>query len=222
MGKQKSKKETNETRTPEQEERLASEKAIIDEFSSVTYELQERLTARKTRTVRTKRNRNKVLNLIATGACSTVTQALKQAKISSGAFYLWKAEDATLEEDLRKAFEVSADPLKSVAYDHALNGWMEEVFQGGKSVGFKRCYDHSLLLKVIEMRDKSSRSGVEEAIVSLADELKLARKRTQARELVKVEGEKVIKEKEEAPHEEQEKPQEQVSTEAVQPAIDNV
>lgn len=137
---------------------------------------------KQVRTNRTKENRDKVLTMLSTAEAVTCSDAAKMAGMSIRSFYDWREADPEFDAEVRKAMQAGADPLKKVAYSHAKDGWDEPVYFMGKVVGTIRKFDHGLLTRVIEMREPKSKANLADELISLADELKAARERAEAKD----------------------------------------
>ena len=94
------------------------------------------------------------------------TSAARAAGVTLTEFNKWiersRARDLSDEpwiweiaEVVDEALESQGGVLEDVAWDHAVNGTDDPVFHMGEVVGHKKKFDHNLLMRLLQRRDKS-------------------------------------------------------------------
>lgn len=78
-----------------------------------------------------------------------VTYAARAARISRAIVYHWRDTDPRFEVRFQVASEEVADLLETEARRRALDGWEEEVYQGGVLVGTVRKYSRQMLILLL-------------------------------------------------------------------------
>lgn len=92
-----------------------------------------------------------------TGSFAEATRAAfpHNPKGQRNAVRRWIACDPAFAENMEAGRLEFVGRLETVVAGHALFGWDEPVFQGGAVVGTKKCWDHKLMLRVLQKHDKS-------------------------------------------------------------------
>jgi len=97
------------------------------------------------RTIRTKKNRDKLLAAVEEHA-GHVTRACRAAKLSRTAVWEWASADEDFKAALDAAIDRGADLLEEEAIRRAREGTKKPVYQGGKLVGYVQEYSDTLLM----------------------------------------------------------------------------
>lgn len=88
--------------------------------------------------------------LAAFGACSSVIQAARWAKISRNAHYNWMKDDPTYPDRFREAEKKAARSLEDEAVRRAHQGLRKAIFYKGKIVGWETEYSDMLMLALLK------------------------------------------------------------------------
>lgn len=119
----------------------------------------------------------------------TMVEAAEEAGVHVRTVYDHKTADPDFAALVEMANEIGCEAnLVPVAINRARDGWDEPVFHQGEECGTIRRFDNGLLWKIIQAKSKAYRAalprGVDlgESILSLAEELKLARQRSGVKE----------------------------------------
>ena len=105
----------------------------------------------------TKRMRETFLEALAAGW--SVTHAAERAGKTRQRFYDLADRDPEFDELMHDAIEAGTEVLIDEARRRAVDGWEEEVYQGGELVGTVRRYDSKLLQFLIGARRPEYRQG---------------------------------------------------------------
>lgn len=106
----------------------------------------------------TAKMRETFLEALASGF--SVTHAADCAGRHRRRFYQLAADDEEFAEVMADAIEAGTEVLIDEARRRAVEGWAEEVYQGGELVGTVRRYDSRLLQFLIAARRPEYRQGV--------------------------------------------------------------
>ncbi len=104
-----------------------------------------------------------------------VRDACARVQISSTSAYRMRRRSAAFERAWERAIARAVPTLEQAAYERAVIGWDEPVYQGGKLVGARRRYSDSLLRLLIQRGDlrAAQRSGTgksEAELIAIARE----------------------------------------------------
>jgi hypothetical protein len=103
-----------------------------------------------------------------------VRDACARSGISNTSAYRMKKRSAEFSEAWERALKEAMPTIEQAAYDRAVLGWDEPVFQGGRQVGVKKRYSDSLLRLLLQREaggtggSRSARPGDQKALVAEA------------------------------------------------------
>lgn len=101
----------------------------------------------------------------------TVAAACRAAGMSSSAAYYLRSQSSRFARAWEKALRDEAPPsVLEVAFERAVNGWVEPVFAGGKIVGERRRYSDGLLRDLLRLEAKAAEAAAAAAAEKFEEE----------------------------------------------------
>ena len=85
-----------------------------------------------------------------------VKRAAAKAGIHRNTAYAAAQRDPDFKDEWDEAVQEGVTRGYDVAWDHAVNGWPEPVYQNGKMVGTILKYDHRLLMELMRSHDRDT------------------------------------------------------------------
>lgn len=91
--------------------------------------------------------------------CGSVTDVCARLGMSTTSAYRLRSVSVTFAEQWDKAAQNVAPILEQAAYERGVEGWDEEVYQGGKLVGYKKRYSDAALGMLIKAQQREAGPG---------------------------------------------------------------
>lgn len=90
--------------------------------------------------------------LKAIGSGMSVTASCEAAKLSSHTISEWREKDKAFDEAYKAAYEEGTDRLEDAAWQRAVHGTQDNVYQGGELVGHRLIISDNLMIRMLAAR----------------------------------------------------------------------
>ncbi len=117
----------------------------------------------------TPRRQEQFVEALARTGC--VKDACRAARISDTSIYRARKRVPEFDRRCAAALATARPSLEETAYQRAVTGWEEPIFQGGKQVGAKRRYSDTILRTLITRGDKTPDPDVVQHPIPTDDEV---------------------------------------------------